>query len=105
VSWNATAIADGSYAAVLTATNELGSVTHTIPFRIDRVAPKLRALSFRQLRFSVNEAATVHLVLNGRRINRAVRAGVFAFRGPRVRSVRIDAQDPAGNVSRRLRYP
>jgi hypothetical protein len=47
----------------------------------------------------------VHLVLNGRRINKTVRAGVFAFRGPRVRSVRIDAQDPAGNVSRPLRYP
>jgi N-acetylmuramoyl-L-alanine amidase len=105
VSWNATGIADGAYAAVLTAMNELGTVTHTVPFRIDRVAPKLRALSFRTLRFSVNEAAIVHLVLNGRRINKTVRAGVFAFRGPPVRSVRIDAQDAAGNVSRRLRYP
>jgi hypothetical protein len=105
VSWNATGVADGAYAAVLTATNELGTVTHTVTFRVDRVAPKLRALSFSKLRFSVNEAATVHLVLNGRRINKTVRAGVFAFRGPRVRSVRIDAQDPAGNVSRRLRYP
>jgi N-acetylmuramoyl-L-alanine amidase len=105
VSWNAAGIADGAYAAVLTASNELGTVTHTVLFRIDRVAPKLRALSFRTLRFSVNEAATVHLVLNGRRINKSVRAGVFAFRGPRVRTVRIDAQDPAGNVSRRLRYP
>jgi len=105
VSWNATGVADGAYAAVLTATNELGTVTHTVPFRVDRVAPTLRALSFTKLRFSVNEAAIVHLVLNGRRIDKTVRAGVFAFRGPRVRSVRIDAQDPAGNVSRRLRYP
>jgi hypothetical protein len=105
VSWSPTAIADGTYVAVLTATNELGTVTHSVAFRIDRVAPRLRALSFRTLRFSVSEAATVRLVLNGRRINKAVRAGVFAFRAPRVRSVRIDAQDAAGNVSRLLRFP
>jgi N-acetylmuramoyl-L-alanine amidase len=105
VSWNATSMPDGRYTGVLLATNELGSVTHTAAFLIDRLAPRLRALSFRGLRFSVNEAATIHLLLNGRWINRAVRAGVFSFRAPRVRTVRIDAQDAAGNVSRPLRYP
>jgi hypothetical protein len=105
VSWNATGIADGRYSGVLVARNELGAVTHTAAFLIDRMAPRLRALSFRGLRFSVNEAATIHLVLNGRRINRAVRAGVFSFRAPHVRTVRIDAQDAAGNVSSPLRYP
>ena len=105
VSWNAAGNADGRYAGVLTATNELGTVTHTTAFRIDTVAPRLRALSFRRLRFSVDEPATVHLVLNGRRVNKVVRAGVFSFRAARVRSVRIDAQDPAGNVSRTLKFP
>ena len=105
VSWNASSVPDGIYTAVLTATNELGTVTHAVAFRIDRVAPKLRALSFRTLRFSVSEAATLRLVLNGRRINKSVRAGVVAFRVPRVRTVRIDAQDAAGNVSRPLRFP
>jgi N-acetylmuramoyl-L-alanine amidase-like protein len=105
VSWNAATVPDGTYTAVLTATNELGTVTHAIAVRIDRAAPKLRALSFRKLRFSVNEAAVVHLVLNGRRIDKAVRAGVFAFRAPRIRTVRISAQDAAGNVSRSLKFP
>jgi hypothetical protein len=104
VSWNGAGVPDGRYAGVLTATNELGTVTHTTSFRIDTVPPRLRALSFRQLRFSVDEPATVHLVLNGRRINRVVRAGVFSFVG-RARTVRIDAQDAAGNVSPALKFP
>jgi hypothetical protein len=105
VSWNAGTVPDGTYTAVLTATNELGTVTHVLAFRVDRAAPKLRAISFRKLRFSVNEAAVVHLVLNGKRINKSVRAGVFAIRAPRVRTVRISAQDAAGNVSRLLKFP
>ena len=36
---------------------------------------------------------------------RTVRAGVFSFRAPRVRSVRVVARDTAGNVSRTLRWP
>jgi hypothetical protein len=74
-------------------------------FRIDTVAPVLRALSFRGLRFRVSEQAVIRLTLNGRLMTRAVRAGVFSFRAPRVRSVRIVAQDAAGNVSRTLKYP
>jgi hypothetical protein len=105
VSWNASSVADGTYTAVLTATNELGTVTHAVAFRIDRLAPTLRAVSFRKLRFSVNEPAVVRLVLNGRRINKSVRAGVFAFRATRVRTVRVSAQDAAGNVSRSLKFP
>jgi hypothetical protein len=105
VSWNAGGVSNGRYAGVLTATNELGTVTHTTTFRIDTVAPRLRALSFRRLRFSVDEAATVHLLLNGKRVNRTVRAGAFSFRTSRVRTVRIDAQDAAGNVSRTLKFP
>jgi len=105
VGWNGVGVKDGKYAGVLTATNEIGTVTHTVAFRIDTTAPTLRALSFRRLRFIVSEPATVRLILNGRRTTRVVRAGSFSFRGGHVRSLRIVAQDAAGNLSRALRYP
>jgi N-acetylmuramoyl-L-alanine amidase len=105
VSWNPTGLKDGKYAGVLTAANDVGTVTHTVLFRIDTVAPNLRALSFRSLRFRVSEQASIRLTLNGKLVSRTVRAGVFSFRAARVRSVRIVAQDVAGNVSRTLKYP
>src|SRR5439155_26936778 len=105
VAWNGGGLRDGRYAGVLTATDELGPVTHTTPIRIDTVAPRLRAISFRGLRFTVSEPATIRLTLNGRRIVRTVRTGPFSFRVPVVRTVRIVAQDAAGNLSRALRYP
>ena len=74
-------------------------------FRIDTVAPELRALSFRALRFRVSEPATIRLTLNGKLVVRTVRAGVFSFHAPRVRSVRLVAQDAAGNVSQTLKFP
>jgi hypothetical protein len=105
VSWTPSGLKDGKYAAVLTATNDLGTVVHTILFRIDTVAPVLRALSFRSLRFRVSEPATIRLIVNGKLVTRSVKAGVFSYRAPRVRTVRIVAQDAAGNLSRTLRYP
>ena len=104
VAWTPVGLPDGKYAGILTATNEIGTVTHTAPFRIDTVAPRLRALSFHRLRFTVSEPATIRLVLNGRLITRTVRAGTFSFRGS-VRTLRIVARDVAGNLSRTLRYP
>jgi hypothetical protein len=53
----------------------------------------------------VSEAATIRLTLNGKLVSRTVRAGVVSFRASRVRSMRIFAQDAAGNVSRTLKYP
>jgi hypothetical protein len=105
VSWAPTGLKDGKYAGVLTATNGVGTVTHTALFRIDTIPPNLRALSFRSLRFRVSEPATIRLTLNGRVTTRSVRAGVFAFHALRVRSVRIVAEDAAGNLSRTLKYP
>ncbi|HEY8629810.1 MAG TPA: peptidoglycan recognition protein [Gaiellaceae bacterium] len=106
VAWTPSGLKDGKYAAVLTVTNDIGTVLHTALFRIDTVAPALRALSFRDLRFRVSEPATVSLTVNGKRVTRVVRAGVFSFRpGGRVRTVRVVATDPAGNVSRTLKYP
>jgi hypothetical protein len=105
VAWTPTGLKDGKYAAVLTATNDVGVVVHTVLFRIDTVAPTLRVLSFRRLQFRVSEPATISLTVNGRRTKRVVRAGVFSFRSPRVRTVRIVARDAAGNLSRTLKFP
>ncbi len=105
VAWSGGGIPDGTYAGVLTATNEVGTVAHTVLFRIDTTPPRLRALSFRRLRFSVSEPATITLVVNGKRVTRTVKAGAFSYRPPRVRTVRITARDAAGNLSRTLRYP
>jgi len=105
VGWNASSVKDGTYAAVLTTTDQFGTMTRSALFRIDKTPPRLRALSFRSLRFWVSEPARVRLVVNGRVLAANVRAGVFAFPHGRVRTVRIRAQDAAGNVSPTLRFP
>ncbi len=105
VSWNAVGTKNGVYAALLTTSSDVGTITRPLLFRVDTVAPQLRVLSWGRLRFSVSEAAVVRLTVNGKLVTRSVRAGVFSYRVPRVRTVRIVAQDAAGNVSRTLRYP
>jgi hypothetical protein len=105
VGWNGAGVKDGKYAGVLTATNDVGTVTHTASFRIDTVPPRLRAVSFRKLRFAVSEPATIRLTVNGKRMTRSVRAGTFSFRVATVRTVRVAATDAAGNVSATLKYP
>ena len=105
VSWNGAGTRNGTYAAMLTTSSDLGTVTRSVLFRVDTVAPQLRVLSWGRLRFSSNEAAVVRLTVNGKLVTRSVRAGVFSFRPPRVRTARIVAQDAAGNLSRTLRYP
>jgi hypothetical protein len=98
--------ADGRYAVGLTATSALGTTLQTIPFRLDTVAPVLRAVSFRRLVFRISEPARVRLLVDGRVYRRSVRTGVFSLRLSRVaRRVTVSATDPAGNVSRTLRYP
>jgi hypothetical protein len=105
VGWNAAGTKDGTYAGVLTTTGELGTATRTALFRIDTTPPRLRALSFRALRFWVSERATLRLVVNGARVARTVPAGNVSFRHGRVRTLRVVAQDAAGNLSQTLRYP
>ena len=104
VAWKASGTTDGTYAGTLTTTGEAGSASRSVLFRIDTKPPRLRALSFRALRFWVSEPATITLVVNGARVVRAVRAGTFSYRQTRVRSARITAKDSAGNVSRTLKY-
>jgi N-acetylmuramoyl-L-alanine amidase len=105
VGWNGANVKDGTYAAILTTTDQFGTFTRSVLFRIDKTPPRLRALSFRNLRFWISEPARVRLAVNGRVVAANVRAGVFAFPHRRVRTVRISARDPAGNVSPTLNYP
>jgi hypothetical protein len=105
VSWNAVGMKNGVYAAMLTTSSDIGTITRSVLFRVDTVAPQLRVLSWRRLRFSVSEAAVVRLTVNGKLVTRSVRAGIFSYRVARVRTVQVVAQDAAGNVSRTLRSP
>jgi hypothetical protein len=104
VGWSTAGTKDGTYAGALTTTGEVGTATRTAIFRIDTKPPRLRALSFRALRFWVSERATIRLVVNGARVVRTVPAGNFSFRHGRVRSVRVVARDAAGNLSRTLTF-
>jgi hypothetical protein len=104
VGWNAAGTKDGTYAGALTTSGEVGSATRTLSFRVDTTPPTLRARSFRSLRFWVSEPAKITLIVNGARVVRSVRAGTFAYRHGRVRSVRIVARDAAGNLSRTLKF-
>jgi N-acetylmuramoyl-L-alanine amidase len=100
VNWAVAGTKDGTYTGVL----NTGIADHAAPFRIDTTPPRLRALSFRSLRFWVSEPATIRAVVNGKRLTRSVRGGTFSVRHGRVGSVRISARDVAGNVSRTLRF-
>jgi uncharacterized protein with LGFP repeats len=104
VGWDASGRKDGTYAGVLTTTGEVGSATRTAFFRVDTKSPTLRALAFHSLRFWVSEPATIMLFVNGKRVVRTVKAGVFSYRHGRVRTVRITAKDAAGNLSRTLKF-
>jgi hypothetical protein len=108
LTWDGTAttgrLPDGRYAAVLTTTTPSpGSVARPIAVRVDTRPPVLRAVSFRRLAFRINEPARVTVLADRRRITRSVRAGAFSFGGS-ARRVRAWALDPAGNLSRTLRW-
>jgi hypothetical protein len=101
VRWDGTALADGRYTAVVSATDALMTVKQAVSIRIDRVAPVLRLLSFRLLRFWLSEPARVTVSLDGKTRRLDVKhAGVFRVPHAPVRSLVAQAQDAAGNRSR-----
>jgi hypothetical protein len=99
VTWDGTAsgsrMRDGVYAGVLTATTALGTTVHSQLIRVDTRPPVLRAVSFRRLRFRIDEPARVTAVVDGRRIVRTVRAGFFTL-GRAARRVRVSAASRSG---------
>jgi N-acetylmuramoyl-L-alanine amidase len=108
LTWNGTAsqqrVSDGSYGIVVTVTTSIGKTTYTLPLRVDTVAPRLTAISFRRRVFRVSEPATVTLRVGRKSYRRMVRAGIFTFAVPgALRRYTVSAMDAAGNVSRTLR--
>ncbi len=100
IRWDGWEFGDGRYSAVVSATDSLMTVKQAVTVRIDRVAPVLRLLSFRLLRFWLSEPSRVTLVLDGktRRLD-VKRSGVFRVAHGPVRSMVAFAQDAAGNRS------
>jgi hypothetical protein len=76
-----------------------------MPLTIDTVAPTLTVVDPTRLTFTVDEAATVTVLVNGRvRIVRQVARGRFTvpYEGGAVTSFSAQAQDAAGNFSQLL---
>jgi hypothetical protein len=103
--WDGTAggvpLTDGRYLAVFTITDALGEVQIPLPITIDTRPPTLTAIDVHALRFSLDEPATLTLLVNGAtRIVIAEPRGVFTvpFQGSVV-TLSAQAQDAGGNLS------
>ena len=93
---------DGSYDAILEATDPIGTTTIAVPLVSDTRAPTLKILQRFPLRLEVSESAELTVRAGGRTFKRqAPEAGKLPIYGiPRSGVVRIVAWDPAGNPSR-----
>jgi hypothetical protein len=89
---------DGRYAAVLEATGPFGRRAQTARFSVDTRKPKLRVLSARARRFSVDERVTITGTIGGLRVQAVVGPGRFTLSGAGGR-IAITAWDFAGNRS------
>ena len=105
LAWDGGGLPDGSYRALLSATDSLMTVKQSVVVRIDRKAPVLRLASFGLLRFWLSEPARLTLTLDGRayKLTRK-RTGYFRIghRG-RVKALTAVAVDSAGNRSALVR--
>jgi flagellar hook assembly protein FlgD len=104
ISWNGTKrvgkTLDGSYTAVVDATDTIGTGTISLPFLLDAHPPMVK-LAARPVRLWLSEAATVTVRVNGsaRRLQ-AQGPGYLALSGIRkVRTIVAVARDAAGNTT------
>jgi flagellar hook assembly protein FlgD len=96
---NGVSVPDGQYTARLTVIDGLGEVALSLPFAIDLTPPVVRILDAKALRLSLTEAATVTLMVNGRRVTKLAPAGTFTIpHGVVAGTVSAQAVDAAGNV-------
>jgi hypothetical protein len=98
---NGVALPDGSYDAVITVTDQLGDVQLSLPIAIDTTPPVLTLVDAKRLKFTLDEPATVTVLVNGRqRIVRSEPAGAFTVpvQGAVVK-LSAEAQDLGGNIS------
>jgi flagellar hook assembly protein FlgD len=105
VAWGGTAggapLPDGRYQLAVTFTDVLGQVRQTIPVTVDDTPPVLTLVDPQLLTFTLSEAATVTVLVNGQTtIVVGEPAGTFSVPFPgTVTSVVARAQDFAGNLS------
>ena len=97
---------DGDYEVEVTATTELGPVSQRAAFAVDTRPPTVRLFSLRPPRVRLLEPARLIVQLNGRwrTIDRR-RPGLVPLGSPAVvRTLRVVAEDAAGNRSEPLSY-
>jgi len=110
VAWDGSAsgkrVPDGSYQAVVTAKDSFTTLKQEAKLVVDTRAPVLRLLSLAKLSFWLSEAATVTADLDGQRVVKAAKAGVFRLAHVgQVQALTATAEDGAGNVSTPVRAP
>jgi hypothetical protein len=106
IAWDGTGFGaplfDGAYLATITITDQLGQVQSTVPLSVDNTPPRLTLVEKATLRFTLDEPATVTVLVNQRtRIVLSEPKGTFRvpFDGGSVAQVSAEAQDAAGNLS------
>jgi hypothetical protein len=105
VAWNGsgfgTALFDGTYLATFTVTDQLGDVPIAVPVTVDNTPPKLTLVDKATLKFTLNEPATVTVLVNQTtQVVFGEQKGTFRlpFEGT-VSQISAQAQDLAGNLS------
>ena len=98
---------DGAYAAVVEATDAIGTARLELPFAADTTRPTVAVVGLRPLRLRVSEPARLNVRVDGRVVRLEARAaGVVRVPGSRrARAVRVVAWDAAGNASVPVRSP
>ena len=106
IAWNGSGFGaplfDGTYQATITVTDQLGDVQLAVPITIDNTAPRLTLVDKATLKFTLDEPATVALLVNQKtRIVLGEPKGTFRipYQGGAVSQISAEATDLAGNVS------
>jgi flagellar hook assembly protein FlgD len=105
LTWDGTSggvrLPEGSYELAFTVDDALGPVTQTLPVTLDVTPPTLTVVDPKKLVFSLDEPATVTVVVDGQtKIVTGEPAGTFTISvGVPVTSFTAQAQDFAGNSS------
>jgi hypothetical protein len=92
---------DGTYTLALTITDEVTTFTRTASLTLDRTAPRITVVSYKNLRFSISEPATLTLVVGAQRYTRILKKATTTQFWLRTKpaSYRLIATDAAGNTA------
>jgi hypothetical protein len=92
---------DGLYTLALTVDDEFGTFTRTADVKLDTTAPSIRVVSYRTMRFSVGEAATLRLTVGSKVYTRVLKKPATTQFWLKTRPARytLTATDAAGNRS------